>query len=177
MSWIEVHPALERHDHALAALDAVVWPLELQIAAPARADAPFFDGRRRPEDVLVATEEPDGVILGYVHLTPHLPLASNAHVLHLRSVAVAPHARGQGIGAKLIAASVEEARHRGALKVGLRALATNAVAIDLYERAGFVQEGRLQDEFRLADGSFVDDLWFALWLGGREVRHTTQDPT
>jgi ribosomal protein S18 acetylase RimI-like enzyme len=96
-------------------------------------------------------------------------------VLHLQSVAVAPHARGQGIGARLIAAGIEAARERGALKVGLRALATNTVAISLYERAGFVQEGRLQDEFRLADGTFVDDLWFALWLGERTPRPSGLD--
>ena len=167
MPWIEVHPASERNDHALATLDAIVWPLELQIVPEARVDVPFFHGRRRPEDVLVASEEPDGVILGYVHLAPHLPLASNAHVVHLRALAVAPHARGQGIGAKLIAAGVDAARERGALKVGVRALATNTVAIGLYERAGFVQEGRLEDEFRVSDGSYVDDLWFALWLGER----------
>lgn len=174
MAWIEVHPATQRNDHALAALDATVWPLELQVVPEVRYDEPFFHGRRRPEDVLVASEEPDGVLLGYVHLAPHLPLASNAHVLHLRALAVAPHARGQGIGAKLVAAGVEAARERGALKIGARALATNTVAISLYERAGFVQEGRLQDEFRVDDDTFVDDLWFALWVGGR-VSHRAPD--
>ena len=67
--------------------------------------------------------------------------------------------------AALIAAGIEEARVRGARKVEVRALATNATAVDLYLRTGFVEEARFRDEFALADGRLVDDVWFSRWLG------------
>jgi RimJ/RimL family protein N-acetyltransferase len=64
----------------------------------------------------------------------------------------------------LIDVTIAEAFSRGARKLGLRALSTNAPAIRLYERAGFREEGRLKDEIRLPGGSFADDVWFALPL-------------
>jgi ribosomal protein S18 acetylase RimI-like enzyme len=91
---------------------------------------------------------------------------ANEHVLHFEALAVSPDAHGRGVGSLLIGARVEEARARGARKLGLRALSTNTRAITLYERAGFEPEGRLRDEIRRPDGTFADDLWFALWLDG-----------
>jgi len=58
---------------------------------------------------------------------------------------------------------VAEARRRGARKVSLRVLGSNAVARRLYARCGFVEEGVLRDEFVL-DGRFVDDVFMARFL-------------
>lgn len=113
--------------------------------------------------MLIATAD-DGTVLGYARLARHLRIDANAHVLHLDAVAVAPESTGQGAGRALIRAAIAEARRRGARKLGLRALSTNGRAIALYEAAGFVEEGRLKDEIRLPDGSFADDVWFALVL-------------
>ena len=93
-----------------------------------------------------------------------MPIASNDHVLHFEALAVAPAARGLGVGSRLIEAMIAEARARGTRKFGLRALSTNEQAIRLYQRYGFREEGRLRDEIRLPDGSFADDVWFALPL-------------
>jgi ribosomal protein S18 acetylase RimI-like enzyme len=75
-----------------------------------------------------------------------------------------PHARRSGIGSLLVEATIKEAHRRGAWKLGLRALSTNSRAIRLYERHGFREEARLKGEIRLPDGSFADDVWFALAL-------------
>lgn len=160
-----MHPAAPENEHALATLENAAWALELRARPRMRVDEPFFGPSRRPADVLVAVEEPDGVILGHVDLDRQFPVPSNAHVLRLLNLLVTPAARGQGIGAKLLGAAVEEARIRGARKVEVRALATNATAIDLYTRSGFVEEARFRDEFALADGRLVDDVWFSRWLG------------
>jgi RimJ/RimL family protein N-acetyltransferase len=56
-----------------------------------------------------------------------------------------------------------EARARGARKLSLRVLGTNAPAQRLYERHGYVTEGRYVDEF-LIEGHFVDDLSMAKTL-------------
>jgi ribosomal protein S18 acetylase RimI-like enzyme len=72
------------------------------------------------------------------------------------------------VGSTLIRALIEEARRRGARKLGLRVLSTNPGAISLYERHGFEREGRMREEILLPDGTFADDLWYALWLGQRD---------
>lgn len=51
----------------------------------------------------------------------------------------------------------------GAVKLSLRVLATNEPARRLYERAGFVVEGVLKNEFRI-DGADVDDYLLARYL-------------
>ncbi len=50
------------------------------------------------------------------------------------------------------------------MKLGLRALSNNPGALRLYERHGFVEEGRLRAELRRDDGTYADDVWMALWL-------------
>ena len=130
---------------------------------PQDASQPFFGERRAPEDVIVATIE--GVVVGYARLGRHMSIPANDHVLHLEALAVSPHARRSGIGSLLVEATITEARGRGARKLGLRALSTNLGAIRLYESHGFREEARLKEEIRLPDGSFADDVWFALPLG------------
>jgi len=164
MPWIEVHPAAPENERALATLENAAWALEVRARPRMTVDEAFFGPHRQPHDVLVAVEEPEGVILGHVDLDRQFPVPSNAHVIRLLGLLVSPAARGQGIGAKLLAAAVEEARVRGARKVEVRALSTNATAIDLYERAGFVEEARFRDEFALVDGRLVDDVWFSRWI-------------
>lgn len=143
-------------------LDAQAWPRELWVVPPQDSSQPFFGTRRAPEDVIVATI--DGVVVGYARLGRHMSIPANDHVLHLEALAVSPHARRSGIGSLLVGAIIDEAHRRGARKLGLRALSTNSGAIRLYERHGFHEEARLKEEIRLPDGSFADDVWFALAL-------------
>jgi ribosomal protein S18 acetylase RimI-like enzyme len=159
---VHTRPATLDDDRALAVLDAQAWPPELWVVPPQDADEPFFGPRREPADVIVATL--DGAVVGYARIGRHMPIAANDHVLHLEALAVSPAARGQGVGSLLIDVTIAEAFSRGARKLGLRALSTNAPAIRLYERAGFREEGRLKDEIRLPDGSYADDVWLALPL-------------
>jgi len=81
-------------------------------------------------------------------------------------VAVHPAATGQGVGRALVEASVGEATRRGARKVSLRVLGSNAVARRLYARCGFVEEGVLRAEF-LLDGELVDDVLMARFVDPR----------
>lgn len=58
-------------------------------------------------------------------------------IARLYSIAVAPQARGGGIGAALLAAAERGARRRGARRLRLEVRAGNAAARHLYERDGF----------------------------------------
>lgn len=71
------------------------------------------------------------MILGHADLDRQFSVPSNAHLIRLLGLLVSPTARGQGIGAELLAAGAEEARVRGARKIEVRALSTGATAVDL----------------------------------------------
>jgi RimJ/RimL family protein N-acetyltransferase len=69
--------------------------------------------------------------------------------------------RNQGIGSMLMQHAIEWAKEQGDLRrIELYVFATNAPAIRLYERFGFMVEGRRTDAVRVGD-RFVDDLLMA----------------
>ena len=64
--------------------------------------------------------------------------------------------RGRGVGAALLARTLEAAEAAGMTRIELEVLASNTRAIRAYERAGFVREG-LKRGARRIDGR-VDDI-------------------
>lgn len=60
--------------------------------------------------------------------------------LYLSAMAVAPAVRRSGIGLKLLKAALDRATDRGAEGVWLHVERSNAAAIALYERCGFVRQ-------------------------------------
>lgn len=88
--------------------------------------------------------EQDGALLGSVLLFP----ASGGNTAsgggrmiwpELRLLAVAPAARGQGIGLALIQACIDQARTEGAQAIGLYSSDSMRAAIALYEQLGFTR--------------------------------------
>ena len=154
---LRIRPASVADDDALRRLDLVTADPGTYVAAPDPGQ-PFFAGTR-PADVLVAVVGEE--VVGYVKVRPPTPLPSNAHVQQIQGLAVAPTARRRGVGAALLAAAEQEARRRGARKLSLRVLASNAGARRLYDASGFAVEGVLREEFRLDDGSYTDDVAMA----------------
>lgn len=69
--------------------------------------------------------------------------------------------RGRGIGSQLIAATLAHARQNGITRVELEVRADNVNALKLYERAGFVHEGRKRNGMRF-NGEYFDSLAMAL---------------
>jgi len=74
------------------------------------------------------------------------------------TVGVNPFAQGRGVGLALISALLERAPRLGLSRVELYVRADNDRAIRLYERVGFVLEGRRRCFVRLSSGEFIDDL-------------------
>lgn len=74
---------------------------------------------------------------------------------------VAPEARGTGVGSALMRACVDWCRAKGAHKIHLTVWPHNAGARALYEKFGFVEEGRLARHYRRSNG----ELWDALTMG------------
>ncbi len=71
----------------------------------------------------------------------------------LRLLAVAPEARGHGVGRALVDACVARARAMGAPALGLHTSKTMRVAIGMYERMGFARAP--EHDFRPGDGEHV----------------------
>ncbi|MDQ1391957.1 MAG: hypothetical protein QOF30_934 [Acidimicrobiaceae bacterium] len=69
--------------------------------------------------------------------------------------------RGQGVGSALLTAAVAWAGQQSVHKLTLQVWPHNAAAIGLYEKFGFVSEGRLRRHYRRRDGA----LWDALIMG------------
>ena len=106
--------------------------------------------------------EKDGKIVGHALLDP-MGLQAIAHVFRL-TVVVHPGRLGSGIGAALMRDLLDWAERTPRVgKIELLVRATNARAIRLYSKLGFVEEGRFRNRVCLPNGTFVDDLamaWF-----------------
>jgi RimJ/RimL family protein N-acetyltransferase len=74
-------------------------------------------------------------------------------------VSVAKPWRGQGLGTALVQTLIDWAEADPLVeKIGLAVYANNENAIRLYEKLGFLVEGRRPREMKIADGQYVDDL-------------------
>jgi ribosomal protein S18 acetylase RimI-like enzyme len=156
-----IRPAAREDDDALRRLDVDTWSPQASPSERPPAEREFFRGDTDPGDVLVA--ESGGEVVGYLHLGRATPLWSNRHVAHVRGLAVHPAHRRRGIARALIEAGARAAAQRGNRRLTLRVFATNPGARALYASCGFVVEGVLREEFRVA-GSYVDDVLMALDL-------------
>ena len=76
----------------------------------------------------------------------------------LLTIAVAPEARRQGLGAHLVSGFVTEALVRGAEVAFLEVAADNAPALALYHAQGFSTAGRRRAYYRTESGQAVDAL-------------------
>ncbi len=91
-------------------------------------------------------ERPD-VCFIYVLRIPGHPVAAFcafwlvAGQAHINNLAVVPELRGRGLGTRLLEAVIAEAAHLGASVVTLEVRASNEPALQLYQSAGFKQEG------------------------------------
>jgi GNAT superfamily N-acetyltransferase len=102
--------------------------------------ARFFDASE-PMHALVA--ERGGDIVGIVHYIFHRSTWTKGPYCYLQDLFTAEHARGGGIGRKLIEAVYERARAEGASRVYWLTQEDNATARALYDkladRPGFIQ--------------------------------------
>jgi ribosomal protein S18 acetylase RimI-like enzyme len=99
----------------------------------------------------------DGTLLGAVSCERDKRIKVR-HIGHIVGMMVRPDQRGRGIGRLLVDACIAEAR----LGVGVEMLtltvtASNAGAVRLYERAGFVRYGSLPHAIKVGDHYHAKD--------------------
>ena len=106
--------------------------------------------------------ELDGRPVGHAVLEP-MSLERIAHVVRL-TIVVHPGFERRGIGAALMKDLVDWAKgNRDVEKIELLVRASNAGAIALYRKLGFVEEGRLVKRLKLEDGTYLDDIAMGLF--------------
>lgn len=79
----------------------------------------------------------------------------------LLTLAVEPDRQRQGIGARLVAGFIAQARARGATQAYLEVAANNVAAVAVYQRAGFAKVGQRRGYYTDLDGRKIDALVFA----------------
>ena len=127
---------------ALAALHA------LSFRTPPPWNAADFSGFLADPLSFLLVEGDAGFLLGRA-------VAGEAELL---TIAVAPDARRRGLGRKLVARFLYQARLRGAEQAFLEVSAENPAAIALYESAGFARSGLRAGYYLTPEGTRVDAL-------------------
>ncbi len=130
MMVVEVVPMRAAHIDALMAYEQEMFGTEAWTADGYRDE--IADTRHR--HYLAAVDE-NGALLGWAGIRV---VADSAEIL---TVGVIPAARRQGIGARLLAMLLDEARRREATEAFLEVRIDNTAAQRLYERANFVRVG------------------------------------
>jgi RimJ/RimL family protein N-acetyltransferase len=130
-------------------------------------EVPFDRTTRRDRLAALVAGEPSTVLVADAAAAGGPPVVG-----HL-SVVIAPYGvaeigmliidgwRGRGIGRALLDAGIDWAAKAGAHKMALETWPHNDAAIRLYERAGFVEEGRKVRHYRRQNG----ELWDSVLMG------------
>jgi RimJ/RimL family protein N-acetyltransferase len=111
-------------------------------------------------------ESVDGTIVAFARddLVGSLHVVANRFGVGELGMAVALPWRGRGIGSALLSAAIEKARGEGLHKLSLEVFPHNEAAIALYDKFGFVVEGRRLKHYRRANGELWDSIVMGLLL-------------
>ena len=163
-AWSADRPAIEAvtlaaYEQYAAVLPPPLWREYRRNIVQTLADA-------TPDITIVA--EAEGTLVGSVLLYPAgaekaAPgRGTSGRLAHpeVRLLAVAPSARGRGVGRRLMDECVRRARASGTTALTLHTTDMMRVAMQLYERMGFVRATNL--DFEVATGVVVKAYWLDL---------------
>ena len=124
----------------LATIVAIERQVEQAAHWPEEKYREMFDGATTRRFVLVIEDRGKirGFAIGYV-LTQEC---------EIENLVVAADARRRGLGSKLLQSVIDAARHEGVIAFFLEVRETNLAARALYNRAGFVENGRRKQYYR-----------------------------
>ena len=126
-----------------------------------------FEGRieadTQADKSLFLVAEADGSIVGYARCAGNT-LSRFRHKADF-GICIAQKYWGHGVGRVLMEHILTWADSAGITKISLSVLGTNAKAIRIYERFGFVQEGVLVNDRRHRDGNYYDTVLMGRFRG------------
>lgn len=68
--------------------------------------------------------------------------------IHIATIATHPDFRKQGIGKKLLSFALESAMDEGAISTFLEVREGNAIALEMYRKFGYIEDGRREGYYR-----------------------------
>lgn len=111
-----------------------VAELERSIFSQPWSKQGFCDAISMRQNIFLVAEDA-GEICGYIGMYQSLDEGE------ITNVAVAPEKRNAGIGRMLMRTAIEQAKLQGIVQIVLEVRVSNASAIHLYEKCGFVNRG------------------------------------
>jgi putative acetyltransferase len=162
---VEIVPLAQSHCDALHRVLDLVAREKRYLAfteAPPRAEAEGFYRNILDHGLIMSVLLVDGQPSGWCDVLPTHGQA-RAH-LGVLGVVLLPHARHRGLGRPLMQHAIERAWASGLSRIELTVRADNLNAKALYERLGFVTEGRLRQSFKV-DGEYHDACVMGLLRG------------
>lgn len=151
---IEVRFSRESDFEQLLEIDNRIWNTATTPAVIKWNSVSEYKQRNPEGSQLVALV--NGKVAGYLGFHSPTPLDTNQHVLEI-DIAVDHHFQGSGVGKSLLSSAEKIFKERGIKKLSLRVLETNSGAISFYQKCGFIEQGKLINEFFI-DGKYVNDL-------------------
>jgi ribosomal-protein-alanine N-acetyltransferase len=112
----------------------------------------LYTGSLESEHDTVWLMQQDNVLLGAAVLMQVLDEA------HLQNFFIHASHQGQGLGGQLLRHVQQQARQHGASCLFLEVRASNLIALQLYQRAGFMQYSTRKAYYRHTDGSREDAI-------------------
>lgn len=123
----------------------------------------FINDANRNPNMLILIAEIDYQIVGYLEFNAK----SKTKISHTGSFIVNVHPDFQkiGIGSALIETLLSWAHQNSTIeKVGLKVIETNEVAIRIFKKLGFIEEGRHIKAIKQPSGEYADILQMYLWI-------------
>ena len=159
---LTIRPSEIKDVRELIDLDHLIWTEDTSPGPMLWRSQEDFLLNAPPGSQLVALQ--DDKLCGYVGFGCPSRMESNRHVCEV-NIAVHPNYQRLGIGRQLMEAIKEHAAAHAIRKLRLRVLSCNESAISFYRECGFVEEGRLREEFYLG-GRYVDEIFMSCMLTG-----------
>jgi [ribosomal protein S18]-alanine N-acetyltransferase len=75
--------------------------------------------------------------------------------IHIATIATHPDFRKQGIGEKLLAFALQSAKDEGAISSFLEVRESNTVALELYRKFGYIEDGRREGYYKDNDEAAI----------------------
>jgi ribosomal protein S18 acetylase RimI-like enzyme len=150
MRAMELHPALKLDYHALAALFSRAFD---GYAVAIAMDGASLEARARVEAIDLAAS---AVIVLEGELAGLVLVSRRGRAARVAAMGIVPHARAQGLGARVLAQVVAGCRARGDRTLSLEVIEDNVAAVKLYRSAGFEARRRLVGWTRPAQPSRVE---------------------
>ncbi|MGB9679600.1 MAG: GNAT family N-acetyltransferase [Minisyncoccia bacterium] len=120
--------------------------------------------RLDPDKELILVADYGGKIIGCLTLFRYYG-GRSAKVQHVGEIGISidSNFRSKGIGTKLFNYTIKWAKDKEYEKLCLSVFSTNTIALNLYKKFGFEEEGRREKQFKI-DGQYVDEILMGLFI-------------